>query len=256
MPAKDKVKPTLKLGKRAPVSTPRLKFGRYINPFAPLPTPPAEFGHEQLVSDWQMLGNDTVGDCAVAGPLHAEMLWNAEAKTSISVDTDCAIADYSTITGYDSANPDSDQGCDVHQVAKHWRETGLIDASGKAHKIAAFLALTPGNLTELWLATYLFGCVGIGISLPGQWMDDFNAGKAWDTLDDPDIEGGHYVLGVCRRGGNLGVVTWGKVQTMTPAAYREFNDETFVYLSGEMLTDGRSIDGFDLDALRVDLAAL
>lgn len=87
-------------------------------------------------------------------------------------------------------------------------------------------------------------------------MDDFNDGRTWDTIDDPDIEGGHYILGVCRRNAQLGVVTWGKVQPMTAAAYQQFNDETFVYLSPEMLTNGTSPEGFDLNQLRLDLARL
>src|SRR6478752_4886149 len=60
-----------KLGKNAPnASAPQVHLDRYLN-YNNLPEPPAEFGHESLIPNWLMLGNDRVGDCAVAGPFHA-----------------------------------------------------------------------------------------------------------------------------------------------------------------------------------------
>ena len=41
---------------------------------------------------------------------------------------------------------------------------------------------------------------------------------------------------------------------MTPAFLREYNDESVVYLSQEMLTGGKSPEGFDLAALKDDLS--
>ena len=78
----------------------KLKMTRYLVP-AELPTPPANFGHDAVVGNWQMLGNDTVGDCVIAGGLHETMLWTANGSKQAKADTAAAIKNYSAITGYD-----------------------------------------------------------------------------------------------------------------------------------------------------------
>ena len=61
-------------------------MSRYLIP-AKLPTPPAEFGHDAVIGDWEMLGNDTVGDCVIAGALHETMLWTANGSAEATVST-------------------------------------------------------------------------------------------------------------------------------------------------------------------------
>lgn len=256
MPRRIKPERRLKLGCKLVPHEPILRFGDYFDSRVKLPTPPEEFGHEALIEDWDVLGNDVVGDCAIAGPYHAVMLWNAEAKRAVNIDTDCTIQTYSTITGYDPDDPDTDQGSDPQEVAQYWQRNGLPDANGNPHRIGAWVDLAPGNLTELWLAAWLFDGIGVCLNLPTQWMDAFEAGEAWDALDDPDIEGGHYVLGCARRAGDLVVVTWGRTQRMTAAGYRQFNVRTLAYLSEEKLTNGVDLEGLDLNQLRADLRAL
>ena len=48
-------------------------------------------------------------------------------------------------------------------------------------------------------------------------MAQFNAGQPWTVVKRAKIEGGHYVSGVARRGGNLIVVTWGREQVVDAA---------------------------------------
>lgn len=248
--------PSLKLGKKpARPGAVKLKLSTYLDTSA-LPTPPDEFGHEGLVSDWLMLGNDTLGDCVIAGALHEHMLWNAEAGKPINVNDACAVRNYSAITGYNPAIPSSDQGTDITVAAEYRRTTGLVDADGIVHKIGAYVALDPGDLTQLWYALYLFDGVGIGVELPSQWMDAFNAGRPWDAVTRPSIEGGHYISGAAKRAGNATVISWGRGVQLTPAGYQQFNDETLAYLSEEKLVNGKSLEGFDLDQLRADLDAL
>lgn len=240
----------------------KLRLKDYITP-SKLPTPPENFGRENLVKDWGMLGNDVAGDCAFAGPFHDIMLARAESNTPVNVNTQCTIDAYSTVTGYNPkaydpftrTNP-TDQGADVQKVAEYWRTTGLKDADGKVHKIDAYLALEPRNTEQLFHALYLFGAVGIGIECPLEYQTAFFMGQAWDALKNPHIEGGHYILGVGRRAGMLNTVTWGRTQLMTTAGYEQFNDETLVYLNEERLTNGKSLDGFDLQTLIADMSYL
>lgn len=247
---------TYKLGKKpAREGAVKLQLSDYLD-LSKLPTPPANFGREHMLPhwpDWKMLGNDTVGDCAIAGPFHALMLWNAEAGKTINVDDACTLREYSAITGYDPKDPSTDQGSDVQQVAEYWRTTGLTDDDGGVHKIDAYVALQPGNIAQLWAALYLFDGVGIGLSFPAEWQTATQNNELWDKVRNPNIEGGHYVLGVGRRSGYINLVTWGQQQLMTEAGYQEFNDETIVYLDEDKLINGKDINGFDLATLKADL---
>ena len=256
----------LQLGKTPhnPANAPKLKFKDYLDLATLLPTLPAEFGHENFISSnaWGMLGNDTLGDCVEAGMCHETMLWHAEAAgattaTVVPFTTANATAIYSAITGYKPNHPNTDKGTDMAVAAAYRRKTGIADANGRLHKIDAYLALTAGNLQEHLLAAYLFGAVGVGIEFPNYAMDQFNAGKPWDVEQVyPTIEGGHYVPIVAYRGGNLEVVTWGRTQEMTPAFFQKFNDESYVYLSEETLSNDKTPEGFNLAQLKADLKAV
>ncbi len=140
-------------------------------------------------------------------------------------------------------------------AASYRRKTGVVDAAGHRHQVAAYLAIQPGNLVEHYQAMYLFGCVGIGIQFPASAMDQFNAGKPWSVVRGSSIEGGHCVSLVAKRS-HLEVVTWGKIQALTTGFLRKYNDESLAYVSLETLTNGRSLEGFDAAGLQAALAAL
>ena len=256
-----------RLGKLPARNTVRLKLKDYISADLP-PLPSGDFGHQNLISDWKMLGNGPdpenppglphgAGDCAFAGPFHAIMLWNAVAGKTVNVNTACVLKEYSDITGFNASQPWTDQGSNAEDVAQHWQATGLTDASGVNHRIDGFVALEPGNLQELWYATYLFDAVGIGVNFPGEWMTAFNQGSTWEKLPSPTFEGGHYILSVGRVSGYIDTITWGRQQLLSPAGYQQCNDETIAYVSSErLLASGKDLNGFDLKQLLADLAAL
>jgi hypothetical protein len=248
----------LKLGKKAATYDRRdLKFLHYRTG-EPLPPHPAQFGHEALIGAdaWGMDGNDTVGDCVFAGADHETLLWTAEAGNPAQFSDQTAISDYSAVTGYSPDKPGSDQGTDVRAALGYRQGTGLIDIKDTRHKIGAYLALEPGNINDLLEALYLFGAVGIGIEVPGSAIDQFNGGQPWSVAHGKQtIQGGHYVPIVANRS-NLVVVTWGRLQQMTPQFYKRYCDEVWAILSPEMLVNGKSMEGFDLAALQADQQAL
>jgi len=67
------------------------------------------------------------------------------------------------------------------------------------------------------------------------------------------IVGGHYIPAVARDGDIVSIITWGAVLGMTQRFYEHFNNIAVVHLTDEMLTGGKTIDGFDRDALVADL---
>jgi hypothetical protein len=249
--------PDLKLGKLPARPYPKkFSLAALVDP-ANLPPLPVSFGHESLIgpTSWGMLANDKAGCCVLSGGAHETMLLNKEAGNVVSFSDTSVLSDYSAITGYDPTDPSTDQGTDVQDAATYRRTTGLLDASGARHKIVTSLALEPGNLVHLWEGIYLFTTGGIGLQLPASAMDQFNAGQPWDVVTGSPIEGGHYVPIVAKRD-MLYVVTWGKLQPMTPNFFTTYCDEARVYLSQEDIVNQKSPDGFDYAQLQIDLGAL
>lgn len=242
----------MKLGK-LPARPGAVKF-KLVDYAVILPTPPVKELPVNL--SWQMLGNDSVGDCVFAGAGHETMAWNNEAGQTITFTDKSVLSDYSAVTGYSPNDPNSDQGTDMQVAASYRRKTGVVDATGKRHQVAAYLAITPGDKTLLKQAIYLFGAVGIGIQFPASAMAQFNAGKPWTVVSGSPIEGGHYVPCVGYDSRYVYIVTWGKTQKMTWGFYKKYNDESLAYVSLEMLINGVSLEGFNMQQLVADLNIL
>lgn len=232
-------------------------FARYFDA-AKLPTPPAVFGHEALVSSYGMLGNDQYGDCVWAGAAHETMLWAKEGGTTDTFTPASVLSDYSAVTGFNPADPASDKGTDVGVAAKYRRTTGILDAAGNRHRVMAYVAVPQTSLTSLATAAYVLGSVGLGIRFPESAMQQFTANQPWAVVPGATIEGGHYVPIVGRlASGNYVVVTWGRTQEVTPGFIQEYADEAVGYLSQEFIqASGQTLEGFDLAQLQTDLAAL
>lgn len=241
-----------KLGK-TPARPGAVKF-RLTNYATTLPKPPT--AEKAVDLSWQMLGNDSVGDCVFAGAGHETMSWNKETGKTITFTDKSVLSDYSAVTGYNPNDPNSDQGTDMQVAASYRRKTGVLDGSGKRHQVAAYLAITPGDKTLLKQAIYLFGAVGIGIQFPASAMTQFNAGKPWTVVSKSPIEGGHYIPAIGYDSKYVYIVTWGKTQKMSWGFYKKYCDEAICYLSNEMLTNGISLEGFNSSQLMADLSAL
>lgn len=245
-----------KLGKK-PAREGAIKFKLSDYTTGKLPSPPKRYGHQKLVKDWGMLGNDRYGDCVFAGAGHEHMLWNAEGGNTFNVTTTNVLEGYSAVTGFNPNDPNTDQGTDMEEAAKWRRNTGLVDATGTRHKLGAYLDISRGNIDQIKQAAYLFSAVGIGIAFPDSAMTQFNQGKAWSVKSGAQIEGGHYVPVVGYDSRYIYVITWGKVQPCTYAFIRKYMDEGIAYLSNEFLTKlGKSLEGFDLSTLQSDLNQL
>lgn len=247
----------LRLGKQAAVpDAVSFKFTDFAT-VSGMPAPPSHFGHERLVKQWGMMGNDVAGDCVFAGAAHEIMLWNAEAGKTVNISDNTALYNYALTTGYDPhAKPDAqgenptDQGTVVAEWLSRRRKVGFIDDDDKAHKIGAYIALEPGNADQLRYAAYYFDGVGIGVNFPQQWMDIFNrGGRTWPALKSPDYVGGHYVSAVAFRDKRPVIVSWGQKIELTLGAYAQTCDEAYAYISQEKLIKGVDLQGFNYPKL-------
>jgi len=197
------------------------------------------------------------GNCCVwAGAAHETMLWNAMARKTVMFTDAGVLSDYSAVTGFNPRNPASDQGTDMLEAASYRRKVGVLDGGGKRHKVAAYLGITPGDPVEHAVALYLFGAVGLGIEVPSSAITQFNVGKPWDVAKRSSILGGHYIPLVAKRNNMFSCVTWGRIQPMTMKFLQKYCDQSIVYVSEEMLTNGKSLEGFDKATLLADLNAL
>jgi hypothetical protein len=249
---------TFKLGKKpARPGAVRLKLASYTNAAA-LPPAPAVFGHDALIGarDWGMLGNDRYGDCVWAGAAHETMLLAREAGAVVLFTDAGVLGDYSAATGFDPAKPETDQGTDMQEAAAYRRSSGIVDGHGIRHKIAAYLALEPGDMEHLHQAAYLFGAAGIGLQLPVSALTQSEHGQVWNVVAGAPIAGGHYVPLVGRRADGLHVVSWGVDQVMTEAFLKQYCDEAIAYVSQECLRNQKSPEGFSYADLISDLALL
>ena len=249
---------SFKLGKKpARRGAVRLRLASYTNSAA-LPPLPSTFGHETAIGahDWGMLANDRYGDCVLAGAAHETMLLAREGGRLVPFTDSDVLGDYAAVTGFDPQRPETDEGTDMQQAADYRRKTGIIDAHGNRHRIAAYLALDPGNVEHLYLATYLFGVAGIGLQLPASALSQSEGGQAWDVVAGSPVQGGHYVPLVGRRADGLHVITWGAIQVMTEAFLEQYCDEAMAYVSQECLVQQKSPEGFAYADLISDLAAL
>ncbi len=258
--------PLLKLGKKAATSSPKdLLFKTYLRT-AQLPAHPKQFGHESLLDGHrQMLGNgpdDSVapgfqgaGDCVFAAICNAIFLLNASAGVTVKFTGKEAIAAYSEVTGYVIGKDSTDQGTDM-RVALAWlRKTGIADATGKRHKIGAFLAIKPDTLGHLEEAAYLGLLVLLGIHFPSSAMSQFDANKPWTVVKGATDEGGHCILFDALRA-TPKAETWARDQAASTGFFTKYVDEAWVIISEEALVSGKTIDGLDMAALLADLTAL
>lgn len=227
---------------------PKLRFAALTSG---LPPAPATADWYSEVADWPMYLNDQYGDCVWAGFGH-----HIEQITRYGQGATVEITDQDVETGYESTgfNPDdpsTDNGTVVEDGLSYWRKTGLA-----GHAITAYAAVDPSNAGEVKQAIGLFGAVGIGFNFPAFAMDQFDAGKPWDVQSkNASIEGGHYVVVVGYDGTYFYVVTWGKIQKMTPAFFRKYVDEAWVIVDDEMVSKV-SRYGVDLHAFGEEFASL
>jgi hypothetical protein len=247
---------SLKLGKKpARPGAFKMAYNRYAK-VPELPTPPADFGHYDLVDPgWQMLMNDQLGCCVVSGGEHETMMFAKEAGNTVAFDDQSTVINYSLIGHYDGT-PESDQGSDMEYAARVRRRHGLVDASGNYHRTVAYTSVQYNNLAELAVTTYLYGATGLGVIMTEAQMEQFAAGQPWDYVANAKEIGGHYVPLVGRKDGLFYVVTWGKLHPVQPRFIVEQADEAVVNFSTEALVKNVSLEGFNDVLLLGDLAAV
>ena len=241
-----------KLGKLPPRLDPRtLRLASYL-PAAMPPIPPAR-SWSASVRSWPMLANDICGDCTIASAGHLIQMWTSSHHHAI-VPTDADILRaYSSVSGYNSADPSTDQGAVELDVLNYWRRHGIA-----GHKISAFVAVNPRNRAHVLAAIDLFGGIYAGFALPNSIQSQTGPGKAWTVTQGTDAApgslGGHAVPVVDYAPGAFACVTWGAMQRMSDAFAATYMDECYALISEDWVNAHQGAPcGFDLESLQKDL---
>jgi hypothetical protein len=241
---------TLKLGKlpvRTDVRT--LALARYVDA-AKLPPAPATLDLSHGVSDWPMYDNDRIGDCTIAAAGHMIEAWTEAAHGSVVEITDEAVlAAFDHVKQVDPATGEA--GAVELDVLTFWRKTGI-----GGHSIGAFARVAVHDQTLVRTGAFLFGGVYIGLALPlsAQQQDTWDWTGSLTGAGKPGSWGGHAVDVVGYDADGLTFVTWGALKRMTWSFWEHYVDEAYCLLSEDFLSGDRAPNGFDLAALKQDLA--
>ena len=258
------VVPGRRLGKLAPKHDPRtLRFASYVKPHA-LPPIPAEVDRIgpvlARIGVFPMLANDRLGDCTCASSEHIDIATETlGGHVGLPADERerQTIALYSRVTGYDPQTGANDNGAMLLDVLKALSTTGY-DGEGK-DTIGAYVSVDPLNEEHLRAALYLFGVLYTGVNLPVSAQAE--VGRVWSATtgvgSEPGSWGGHAIFTGKITATERECITWGARQRMTRAWQERYMDEAWTFITPDFITAaGKTVDGFDLAGLMVDIAAI
>lgn len=228
---------------------PRLHLTPHLTAAA---APPASVDWYTRVTDWPMYLNDQIGDCteAMVGHLIEGASTYGEGSTVEITDQDVLTA-YERVSGYNPADPSTDQGAVLQDVYGDWRQTGV----GGHHNLV-FAQVDISKVDEVKTAVAEFGAAGLGIVVTQSMMDAFNQGQPWVSASGPQL-GGHAVPAVGYDDQGVYVVTWARVQLMTWDCFAQCVEEAWVAVLPEWFSAaGQDPEGVDLHSLGEDFAQL
>lgn len=206
-------KGTVRFGRKRPIAVgPHFRLRNYLR--ASLPPPPTSVRYAAKASSvlTNVYGNDTLGDCVIAGGYHVVGVETGNAGSLFTASNAQILADYGAIGGYVPGDASTDNGCDEPTALNYWTQHGFANGT----KLLGWLAVDATNPTELQQALYLFENLYFGIELPDAWVNPFPSGPGftWD-VGAPDPANGHCVIGYGYGASGIDIDSWGLVDPTT-----------------------------------------
>jgi hypothetical protein len=249
-------------GRKRPATRHLMGVRRYLAGGAELPAAPASFDYTGPAATAlaQILANDRLGDCTAAGRSHIIDAVTAGAGAAVDMTEAQTIAFYSVSTGYNPADPSTDQGGDEITVLTCWQnQGGQLDG----HAIAGFLSVDPSNAAHVKSCCWLFENLYFGLELADPWTQVSGNGFVWDVGSPPDPNDGHCVVGLGGDDSGITIDSWGFLGKITYAAIAQFCAEAaggnlFVVLTQEAVNRAqkKAPNGFDWAGLVADFDGL
>lgn len=195
-----------------------------------------------------MLGNDSVGDCTIAGHYHLRMIQRsvAQAGNPLNVTTEQALADYTAATGYNPSDPSTDNGANMLDILKFYGDK--------------FVTIDVQNIDQVKAANYIFGGLYIGFSVPQSMVDELNSGidPTWKFVPNDKPSGEGHCVDPCGHGrAGLALASWGKYYRTSWEFWQAWVDEAYAIVNTDWIkASGISPSGLDLNGLIQDLSTL
>ena len=253
---------SVRFGRKRPVHHRCLKLGNYLYKEALPSAPPAEDYSPPAASVLSNIyGNDTLGDCGIAGGYPMVGVWTGNAGDLFTATMEQIVADYSKIGGYVPGDPTTDQGIELQTALNYWTESGFADGT----KLLGWIGVDATNLDEVKSALWLFEGLYIGMELPDAWVSSMPTGPdfTWDVAGNPDPNNGHCIIGCGYDPSGVKICTWGLLGTQTWPAIQKYcaassQGELYVMLSPDQLAKGQTKcpNGVDWTGLLEDFMAL
>lgn len=242
-----------RLGRLVPDRSRLVSLPQFAAVAPQLPDPPAAVNYGTPQGYAGTLGNETAGDCTVAGLLRLQQNWAALQGQTLAFTDDQALAIYSQLTGYDPSTGQPDPGMDETVVLDDWASAGFM-----GNQLSAYCSVDPSNLTHVKQSIQTFGGVYLGLMLPRSAMEQTDAGQPWRVaLLGRGILGGHCVVSFEYDESYLYVGTWGERQPVEWSFVERYFDAAYGVLDPLWIgADGLSPSGLDLSALTADLPAV
>lgn len=208
-----------KYGRRPPKNAPALRLASFLQ--REVPVHPVAEDYLAKLSDWQLLGNDRVGDCNAVTWANLRRLVTATLTTESYASQEQVWQFYRTQNpGFDPGGSASgngpgssaDQGMDVQTGLEYLRARGGPDGV----KAVAFARVDHTNTDEVKAALAIFGGLWLGVMVLDANEREFAAGKPWTNVRGARVVGGHAILG----GGydaDIKFITWAKETSFTPS---------------------------------------
>jgi hypothetical protein len=246
-----------KFGRRPPKRSPSIMFADIRT--AVVPEHPASEDYLSSFKNWQMLGNDTYGDCvAVTWANMRRMLTGALTGTEYYPTIDQVYQVYRLQNPNfvpNPSNPVEDNGMDIQTLLEYLNKYGGPDGV----PVVAFASVDYKNLDEVKAALAIFGGLWLGINVQAENQSEFKQGQPWDYVQGSPIVGGHSILS----GGYFGqttddvrFITWAQETGFTDNFWANSVEELWAVIWPEHLGTKEFMAGVDLNKLATDYQAI
>lgn len=234
-------------------SRPRLHLSHLLT--GVVPAHPAADDYLARLSNWQMLGNDTYGDCVAVTWANLRRLTTSALSTEVYPSWPEVEAVYKT---QNPNFPSDDNGMDIQTLLQYLVKTGGPDGV----KAVGFAAVDYTNPDEVKAAIALFGAVWVGLDVLDVNETEFSDGQPWDYVPGASDVGGHSVLvggygtspagSAPQLGGDEKFITWAQETSFTDAFWSNQVSECWAVIWPEHLGSREFMAGVDLQQLAAD----
>ena len=175
-------------------------------------TAPSAVDNQSVLPQWQVLGNDTYGDCNAVAWANIRRLVSAKlGRRELYPNQDQVIQFYKT---QNPNFPDEDHGMSIVTGLNYLIENGGPDGV----KPLAYVNVNPQNLDDVKAAIATFGYLWLGCTVVQENLGQFHSGQPWTVNPVSTLyqDGKHVVMAAgYDSSSQIKFVTWGGLATFS-----------------------------------------